>query len=353
MKILLTFNESFAPHGAAVISGLLKYASKPISVAILYTDMRAETISSLKEYYDNRLESIEFHKVDVNSKLALKFRNIISQPHLSGKIETYLRLFATQYLNDDEVIYLDCDIVVKDDVYKMLDEVDYNSFVSGVREYDPKHYYLDFGNLDAFTKPSYEEYFYRNAFFMRTLKYYKMSNDSSYLCCGIMHLNLKKWREENLVEKLMRKIDETNLFFCADQDVMNSVIDGHFGVVSPRWNTIVAYSGVMANYTSEQYKEARENPAIVHLPGSSKPWLKGAKGKYVDEYWELRKDTPWPIRDEIETTVTTNKPIALKLYHKFTSVIVRIANKLNSIGREPKRHPFASIFSEELKQQKQ
>ena len=36
MKILLTFNESYAPHAAAVITGLIEHASGPLSISILY-----------------------------------------------------------------------------------------------------------------------------------------------------------------------------------------------------------------------------------------------------------------------------------------------------------------------------
>lgn len=345
MKILLTFNDSFAPHGAAVITELLRFASKPIGIVVLYSEMADKTITKFRDYYTEKLESLEFYKVDVDGILATKFKNIKSQPHLYGKIEPYLRLFAPMYIKDDEVIYLDCDILVKGDIYEMLKEVDYNCCVSGVQEHDPKHKNHNYGKLDEFTMPrSLENYFYRDAFFYRLKKYYGMNDDAAYMCDGIMHMNLKKWREEKLIDKIKERLEKSELFYSADQDVLNSVINGKFGVLSPKWNTIVNGAGIMANYSSTQYKEAIESPMIIHMPGPSKPWIKGLKGANVEEYWKNRKDTPWPERNEIPGNFI-KKPFLIRGYYFIMRKLFSLVQTLNSVGVEKKTNIFASAYS--------
>lgn len=345
MKILLTFNDSFAPHGAAVISELLNYASKPFGVVVLYSDMHQKTIEKFNGYYKSKLQSLEFYKVDVDGDLARKLRKIKSQPHLIGKIEPYLRLFAPLYIKDDEVIYLDCDILVKGDIFEMLKEVDYDCVVSGVQEHDPKHKKHNYCKLDEYTTPSsFENYFYRDAFFYRLKKYYGMDDDAAYMCDGIMHMNLKLWRKENLMDKIQKNLDKFQFFYSADQDVLNSVINGRFGVLSPKWNTIVNGAGIMAHYTSEQYKEAKEHPIIIHMPGSNKPWIKGRKGQNVEDYWSARRDTPWPMRIEIPSqSVKAN--LLMRGYHFILTRIINIANALNSIGIKKKENDFAYPYS--------
>lgn len=300
MKVLLTFNESYAPHGAAVISGILQHSSIPISIVVLHTDISSETQEKIMSYYKNRVETIEFIRIDLSDQFIKKFLEIKSQPHLTGNIEPYLRLFAPLYIKDDGIFYLDCDTVINGDIAKIFYEIDDTKLVCGVKEYDPLHKKYNYNNLDRYTTPvSYEHYFVKEAFFTRLKDFYKMSKNASYMCDGIMWMNLKKWREENLFERLVSKLKETSYFFSADQDVLNSVLDGDFGLLSPKWNTIVIYNGIMANYTSEQFKEAIENPIIVHMAGFYKPWIKRRKkDKYCEMYWEYRKDTPWPIRQE-------------------------------------------------------
>lgn len=294
MKILLTFNDSYAPHAATVITGLLKYSTVPLSVAIMYTELTEDTINKFKTYYSDRLESLEFYKIDINGKLAEKLIRVKSQTHLIGKIEPYIRLFAPLYLKDDGVMYLDCDIVVNGDIARVLDEIHGDEYCYGVQEYDPHHKFSDYTKLTQYTIPDYKVYFYREAFFTRLIKFYNMDEDASYMCDGIMYMNLKKWRQDNLVDRFIKNIDKYGFFFSADQDILNCTINGKFGKISPKWNTIVMGAGIITNYSSEQFEEAKEKPIIVHMPGAAKPWNKSFGGEYRRMYWKYRIDTPWP-----------------------------------------------------------
>ncbi len=346
MKILLCFNESFAPHAAAVITGLIKHSSKKLSFAIFYTEMEGLTIDKFETYYQTSVESIEFYKIDINSDLAIKFKSINSQEHLSGKIEPYLRLFAPLYLQDDEVVYLDCDIIIKGDITKMLDEVDRRYCVCGVNEHDPLHKMRDFGLLDEYTTPkSFEDYFYRDAFFYRLKHYYGMSKDSKYMNDGIMFMNLKKWREDDLLSKMMKKIDETDLFYSADQDLLNSVIDGEYGVLSPKWNSVANFVGITSNYTSDQLKVSNISPCIIHTVGPRKAWIKGTNKSIAKEYWECRKNSPWPDYSPI---VDNNREyLLIRAYRRIMRLLANMFDTLSNVGINKRKHTFASVYSNE------
>lgn len=295
MKILLTFNETYAPHAAAVITGLIKHSSKPLSIAVLYTTLEDDTINKFKQYYVNRLESIEFHKVELEGEFVESLLNVRGQKHLKGKIETYLRLFAPLYIDDDDIIYLDCDIVVNGDVTEMIDEVDHRFYISAVKEYDPAYKYKDLNNTDKWNAPgSLYSVFVRDAMFTRFRRFCHQSVDVPYFCAGIMYLNLKKWKEDNLIGKMMDAIQKYKSFYFADQDIVNCVTEGKFGVLHPKWDSFVTNFGFTSGYSSKELEEAATNPAIVHMAGEYKPWTKGVGGKYRELYWQYRMDTPWP-----------------------------------------------------------
>lgn len=295
IKILMTFDEAYAPHAAAVITGLIRYSSVPLAFAVMHRGISEHCIKRFVDYYHKKNIHIDFIKVDFPHEIMEIIDNIESQEHLKGKYDSYLRLLAPEYIEDDEVIYLDCDIVVNGDIALMMDEINRSKLLCAVKEHDPLHKLRSFASIDDYQYPaSLEEYIIRDAFFYRLKNYYKMNMSSPYFCAGIMFMNLKKWREERLLEKIITKMRETKLFISADQDVLNSVIDGDFGVLSPKWNSFVVQQGIMLNYTSSELKEAIENPIIVHMPGASKPWNKNLGGKYRRQYWDFRLDTPWP-----------------------------------------------------------
>lgn len=343
MRIILSFNEAYAPHAAAVITGLIKHSSQLLSVAILYLDISDKTIARFKSYYSDRLDSIEFYKVEIESKLQRRIKDIRTVSHLKGNVETYLRLFAHRYIKDDYALYLDCDIVVNGDVCQILNEVDYNCYVSGVKEYDPNHKLLDFSvskNKEEF--PALWHYICRDAHFYRLYKYYEMENTCCYMNAGVTFMNLKKWRDEKFYNIILSQLLSKDYFFAADQDVLNSCIKGEFGKLSPRWNSVVLNDGILSNYNHSELKEAIEKPIIVHLAGEGKPWNRKMGGTYRELYWEYRLDTPWP-----EYNVKLPKEKKKSLKHKLKSLIKSIIRK-NGIEKTMIKNEMTSSFIEVL-----
>ena len=326
MKILLTFNESYAPHAAAVITGLIEHASGPLSISILYTELKDDTINSIKNYYKEKLSSIDFHKVELDETFVNALLKVKGQKHLAGRIETYLRLFAQRYVNDDDVIYLDCDIVINGDIKRLMDEVCRDYYVCAVKEYDPYYKKTNLNNMNTWTTPhSYYNAFVRDALFTRFRQYCGQSIELPYLCAGIMYMNLKKWREDDLLDKILKAINEQKTFYFADQDLLNYVTCGRFGSLHPKWNHFVTYFGLTTGYTSDEIKEATINPMIIHMAGKDKPWSEGG-GIYKQLYWNYRLRGPWPENKYNEQEKICNKALlfAKRLKHY---IIKKTSNK--------------------------
>lgn len=334
MKILLSFNDAYAPHAATIVTGLINNNSQKLSVVVLYYCLKAETIEKFVTYYEKRLASIEFIKVEIEPKLAERLMAIRSPMSLQGKIEPWLRLFASSYIQDDYVVWLDCDIVVTGDICKILDEVDNQYLISACKEYDPlyKNNLRDLKQFDKWIFPDkWEGCMIVDAHFYRLYNYYGIPHNVPYFYSGIMYMNLKKWREEEFESQLIKKIWDIDYFFAVDQDVLNSVIKGQFGILSPQWNVMMESTRkCLTNYDFKQIEDSLQSPLIVHLAGGVKPWNENCGGIYRKMYWDYRLDTPWPAKPNWKCRLK-NKYSIVNILAKSIGFVKRIISPSHSI----------------------
>ena len=310
MNILLSFNEAYAPHAAAVITGLIHHSSQKLSIFVLHQNVTEETIKKFEQYYAAHVKSIRFIKVELPPPIERLLKETKTEFHLKGNLECWFRVFSPNYIDEDYIIWLDCDIVVTGDICKMLDEIDNRYYIAACKEYDPLYKLRKLNNLDALNEPEdWKEHSIRDAHYYRTYKYYDIPYEVPYLCSGIMYINLKKWREDQLETKILDTIHKYDYFFAVDQDLLNCVLKGQFCILSPKWNTLILSRGCEANYDSTSLQEAKEHPCIVHLAGGGKPWNEQMGGIYRKLYWEYRLDTPWPAKPNWKRSLKNKYPI--------------------------------------------
>lgn len=334
MKILLSFNDAYAPHAAAVITGLIRHSSQKLSVVVLYYDLSEETRDKLYKYYAERLLSFEFVKADLAPNIIEKLQTIRTQFYLKSNIDTWLRLFASSHLSDDYVVWLDCDIVITDDICKILEEVDDKYCVSACKEYDPLYKLKDVNACHEAFSEDFKYLMSYEAHYFRTYEYYGLPHNVSYLSAGIMYMNLKKWRETHLESRIVEKLLESDYAFALDQDILNSVLKGQFGILSPKWNTAILCRRYISNYDSSLLQEAELNPCIVHLGGAAKPWNEQFGGLYRKMYWDYRLDTPWPARPHWKRR--------LKNKYKIVNFMAKTLYRLKSFVRPQEIHPLVA-----------
>ncbi len=155
----------------------------------------------------------------------------------------------TQY---DKIIYLDTDIVVNGDISELFNIDLKDNYVGGVFNI---YYYMYKKNLPAMLQiPDIESYF--NA--------------------GVMLMNTKKMREDNLVEQLEKYIGKFS--GSVDQHIFNKVCYGKIVNIPPKFNATLNYVEMYKKpyaeyfYTKKEINEAIENPYVIHYTGIYKPW---------------------------------------------------------------------------------
>ena len=169
---------------------------------------------------------------------------------------TYYRFLLSDILpkNVASGLYLDCDIIITGSL-KDIVQADFIHKNNG--EYDL------LAVSDKGEKLEIERF--KNTLFLDT---------SMYFNAGVMFINLKKWREEEVGNKLIRIADEyKDLLVWSDQDVLNIYFKNKCGKLNETFNQFAD-------------KVLIEIPRVIHYSGSSKPWHYLNKHPYKEQYWK-------------------------------------------------------------------
>ncbi len=120
--------------------------------------------------------------------------------------------------------------------------------------------------------------------------------NKNYFNSGMMLLNLKKIRKDNLVPKLIKakENDKWNLFM--DQDALNEVFGDKVKYIHPKYNFMYLNNKIFPQekvatfykMTESELLETMDNSLIYHLTGKYKPTKYLTKGK--NYYWWLYAD---------------------------------------------------------------
>src|SRR5580692_11412262 len=190
-----------------------------------------------------------------------RFHHVPSWPsHLTAA--SLLRLRLPSVLDGiDRVIYLDCDLVVLNDITTLYD-TDLLGF--------PLAACLDFWLTGAppFAPPGWD-----------VGEWHKFLNEvvgladwKTYFNAGVLVMDLGRFRNTGLVHAAEEFLEQTNYKTpFVDQEALNHVIDGAFVRLDLRWNVLAALG--------------HSNPWIIHYAGPNKPW--SCEGRPIP-FWNRR-----------------------------------------------------------------
>lgn len=293
MKILLCFDDGYAPHAATLMEELIDHASTRLGFAVVHSDsLSGEVMDKLVHHFSTRVESLEFHRVDPARLEGYAQKS--STAHLQHA-EAYLRLFAPFYIRDAKVLYLDIDLTVQEDITRIMDEVKEPQWVYAVKGYDER--------ADA-AHPRLARRFKRREAYKWLLRF-GLSRPIKYFNSGVMIMDLDLWRRDGIAERLFEMIASMEVLPGADQDVLNRLLDGRFGELTPRWNVLaLGAPSPLTGYPAQQLQQATAHPAISHYIGVRKQWNWLQYSPLTREsYWKYRALTPWPATRPADATL--------------------------------------------------
>lgn len=183
---------------------------------------------------------------------------------------TFYRLLIPLLLCEyDKCIYLDGDTICCNDILEL-----YNS--------DIEAYY--FGAVKGMIM---------NLNVERVALILDVPSADDYINAGVLVMNLKKMRQDQMVDKFMEYCKKG--YPCQDQDVLNKCCYGKIRILSPKYNiycnAFVAPRNIsLQRYSIDELNEAITNPTIIHYPREySKPW-KNENAAEGHRWWKYAED---------------------------------------------------------------
>lgn len=186
----------------------------------------------------------------------------------------YYRLNLPEILeNEKRCIYLDGDTIARKDLIEMFNLDMTNYYIAGVRDF--------------------------NCYVNSSSDYYKVlgiPDLNSYVCSGVLIMNLEKMRNDNLnqtLNKIIEENDKENKFVFPDQDALNKACYGHILTMPLKYGAL-AHAGFENSYENNEYAkwasnkidwdEGRQDPTVVHFTGG-KPWYDNYSN-LCNEWWD-------------------------------------------------------------------
>jgi len=167
-------------------------------------------------------------------------------------VSAYFRLKLSSVTDINKVIYLDSDVITMDNIGKLWNYDIENCLIAAVEDK-----YSALMTCQA-----------------------NLSESEKYINSGVMLMNLKKFREENLEEKIFKKLLEPDNNY-SDQDVLNDICRKRILYLPLKYNVMLTVDDPNSfPNKKEEYNNALQNPIILHY--FIKPWILPVQ---YSEYW--------------------------------------------------------------------
>ena len=266
INILMSSDDLYAQHMGVTIVSVLESTALPslLSFYLIDAGIRAENRAHLQGLIEN--QGAECHWLYPATE---RMSGIRSKRYGTAGL---LRILAPHLLPEavHTIIYLDCDVILCDDVARLQGEGSGGRTVAAVTNLG--HQPTERLGID----------------------------DGEYFNSGVLLIDLERWRQLKVTDRVIDyMVTNNDELIYPDQDGLNVVLQGEWHHLSLRWNMQPAtyrmweLGRVERGLTTEQFDEAVTHPAVVHFLGLAKPWnyysFHPLKQLY-DHYLQL---TPW------------------------------------------------------------
>ena len=195
--------------------------------------------------------------IDVKLPEQTVFQNWKKQAHISSI--AYARYFIPDYIQEDTVLYLDCDLLINDKLDNLFEQDIEERYIAAIRD----------ANGQGFNT-------------------------------GVLLINNKKWRQEKLKERLIeqsilttKEVEEGRFeHFNGDQTIFNQVLQDDWLELGRAYNLQVGHDGVALYNNWQEHLAFNGKPVVIHFTTYRKPWTTLIANRYRDLWWEFY-DLEW------------------------------------------------------------
>ena len=241
---------------AVTFKSILDNASKDFSYKfyVLTTNLSSNYEKRIKEFESEDVKVEFIFLKDTIEKIKAKF-------HLRDyySIETYYRFFiANMFPQYDKVLYCDCDVIVLGDIAELYNH-NIDKYLVGACPEEVMTEVKIFGDyVEQALDVDCEKYF--NA--------------------GVMLMNLKAFREENIEEKFFDMLQKYTFRVTQDEDYLNVLCKGKVKLFHLGWNKTA--------FKNDKFDD--KDLRLIHYKIHWKPWHYDGV-LYENHFWDYAKQT--------------------------------------------------------------
>lgn len=307
MNLVYSVDDNYTiPMYVSIKSFLSHHPEKSHNIFIIYKPISKKkimVINDLVEKFGSEIIWIPFNSIANDL------------PKVEGFPESaFSRLFLSDLPNEiDRILYIDCDTCFNSNINEF-----YNQSLEG--------YYLiavlDMVKLNFRTQIGLEK-------------------NNPYYNSGMLIVNLKSWRENNLKAKYIDFIEQFDgRVPHNDQGVINAVCKGKIKTANMKYNVttgmlslsrekIVRHFDLEAFYSKEEFNEAIQNPSIIHYTEGvfGRPWQKRSTHPFKSLYLKYLSGSPFegvtfsnPVRNKQKLIGLTQKYLPFTVYSKLVQL---------------------------------
>lgn len=245
----------------AIASLVRTQKERRLRISVLVDRLDEPSKSVLSSVADGR-SNVEVEFIDIHDKIA-QYIPFLEANSGHWPYMVWARCFIDKVFPEENgnILYLDYDILVVDDVAKIIDQSYGENLFAAVPES-----LTSSGGVDG--EPIGES-----------------RKGSLYFNSGVLLFNMPAYRAAGGSEKIMELLRQrTGKLRAPDQDILNLMANGKFHPLHPRWNCndgnldrqfqfMLKSSKLYRGNPPRKLLEALLNPAILHFLGKHKPWL--------------------------------------------------------------------------------
>ncbi|MBP3687364.1 MAG: glycosyltransferase family 8 protein [Alphaproteobacteria bacterium] len=303
-SIIFSVNNTYVSYLAVCLKSLLAHIREQdkYEVYVLNSDISEQNMVNILSLQQ---ENLHISFVDMREYIDKGIENEFAlTEHFT--IETYYRFFLPQIFPDwDKVLYLDADTLVLRDIKELCD-IDISDNYLGVT------HDCEIVRASHIAGEEYSDYFTK-----------KLGVDiEQYFQAGVMIVNLKKMREDNITQKLLEGLKKIKTPKFVDQDILNMVCFNKVKYISQNWDYTWHLPIIDDDYLlhigetlNEKYEEARKHPYIIHFTGNGMKPTDYPNMPEAKVFWQYVGVSPYKKYFEKQLKVNF-KYLSRKLYKK-------------------------------------
>ena len=298
IAIVFSADDNYAPYLGIAINSLLSNAdhSYNYDICILDGGISVTNKIKLKEFEKDNI-SIRFIYIDAYiHEHGLELFADTLNAHFT--LATYFRFFIPEiFANYNKIIYLDCDVIISDDIAKLYHENIKGKPLAAVKDFEMQR---------GLFISKQKEHGLANYLTSKL----NMLNPDKYFQAGVLVLDIPKLKEINFTRQCIEKLKAVGKPLFVDQCILNSLFDGDIHYLDPSWNVEWHLPLVTQDLphelpypTYKEYYKSRKIPKIIHYSGAPKPW-RYPHYEWADIWWKYGRTTSF--YEEILCSVQNN-----------------------------------------------